>query len=152
MSELTTNPNDPRLGKGQDDKPIPQNEVYLVLSKEEIAKGFVRPLRQSYQHVGLYPKYPLRDLTEEEHERYDKFGYIKYEEYPKDLNIGLGRFWTKAMLNNNSCNHITKMHIVLCETYARQPTFYGSTYCVGCQMHKPVEEFIWVEDGARVGS
>ena len=28
---ITTDPNDPRLGRGIDDKPIPQHEVYLVL-------------------------------------------------------------------------------------------------------------------------
>ena len=47
---LTTDPKDPRLGRGIDEKPIPQHEVYLVLSDEERAKGFVRPLRTSYVH------------------------------------------------------------------------------------------------------
>lgn len=47
---LTTDPSDPRLGHGVDAEPIPQHEVYLVLSAEEIAKGFVRPLRRSYTH------------------------------------------------------------------------------------------------------
>jgi hypothetical protein len=49
---LTTDPNDPRLGHGSDDKPRPQQDVYLVLSEEERAKGFVRPVRQSYVHRG----------------------------------------------------------------------------------------------------
>lgn len=35
MSKLTTDPNDPRLGHGADDKPVPQQEAYLVLSEEE---------------------------------------------------------------------------------------------------------------------
>lgn len=34
----TTDPNDPRLGRGVDDNPIPQHEVYLILSDEERAK------------------------------------------------------------------------------------------------------------------
>lgn len=81
---LTTDPNDPRLKRGSaDDKPVPQNEVYLVLSEEERAKGFIRPVRRSYIHAGLTPKFPLRDLTPEEKGRYDKFGYVKYEAYPE---------------------------------------------------------------------
>jgi hypothetical protein len=50
-THLTTDRNDPRLGHGTDDGPVPQNEVYLVLSAEEIAKGFVRPLRTAYKHT-----------------------------------------------------------------------------------------------------
>ena len=40
----------------------------------------------------------------------------------------------------------------LSETYARNPTFYGATYCVTCQMHRPVGEFVWTADGKVVGS
>jgi hypothetical protein len=47
---LTTDPNDPRLGRGVDTEPIPQHEVYLVLSDEERAKGFIRPLHRVYVH------------------------------------------------------------------------------------------------------
>lgn len=45
------------------------------------------------------------------------------------------------------------MGIAIAETYARQPSFYGATYCVHCQMHLPVGEhgeFIW-EDRSKVG-
>lgn len=48
------------------------------------------------------------------------------------------------------CGYITTMALPLCETFARQPGFYGSTYCCGCRMHRPVGpegEFTWV-DGA----
>jgi hypothetical protein len=48
---LTDDPNDPRLTHGADTQPGPQNEVYLVLSEEDRAKGFVRPLRRAYVHV-----------------------------------------------------------------------------------------------------
>lgn len=48
---LTTDPTDPRLGHGPDMSPQPQNEVYLVLSDEERAKGFIRPIRRSYIHI-----------------------------------------------------------------------------------------------------
>jgi len=46
----TTDPTDPRLTHGPDSEPVAQAEVYLVLSEEERAKGFVRPLRRSYVH------------------------------------------------------------------------------------------------------
>lgn len=49
---LTSDPADPRLGRGSDERPEGQNQVYLVLSEEERAKGFVAPLRFSYIHVG----------------------------------------------------------------------------------------------------
>jgi hypothetical protein len=48
---ITTDPNDPRLTHGPDQEPCGQAETYLVLSDEERAKGFVRPLRLSYWHV-----------------------------------------------------------------------------------------------------
>jgi hypothetical protein len=47
MDELTTDRNDPDLGvKGPDG----QNKKYLILSGEERAKGFVRPLYRAYLH------------------------------------------------------------------------------------------------------
>lgn len=41
---------DPRLTHGADAEPVPQAEVYLVLSEAERAAGFVRPVRTSYVH------------------------------------------------------------------------------------------------------
>lgn len=44
--------------------------------------------------------------------------------------------------------------MAISETYARDPSFYGATYCVGCKGHFPVGEngeFHW-EDGQKVGS
>lgn len=103
---LTTDPRDPRLGHGVDSEPIPQHDVYLVLSEEERARGFVRPYRNTYRHI----------------------------ECAVDPRV------------------VTSMGAELSETYARQPTFYGATYCVACQMHKPVSEFVWDVDGEVVGS
>lgn len=100
---LTSDPNDPRLTHGADTEPTPQADVYLVLSDEERAKRFVRPVRHGYIHV-------------------------------------------------DGCGATTTMGQALSETYARQPKFYGATYCVNCQMHRPVSEFRWVEDGMVVGS
>lgn len=49
------------------------------------------------------------------------------------------------------CGVSTRMSLPIAETYARDPAFYGATYCVGCQKHLPVSEFVW-EDGSVVGS
>jgi hypothetical protein len=156
MSELTTDPNDPRLTRGADSKPAPQAPVYLVLSEEERRKGFVRPVRLSYRHVGeAGPKYPLRDATPEEKERYAPFKYIKFEAYPNPEVAGvLGKWWTQADLDsvNKGCGSVTTMSAPLAETYARDPKFYGSTYCVTCRMHRPVSEFVWEGSDDRVGS
>lgn len=52
---------------------------------------------------------------------------------------------------HDKCGTETTMHISIAETYARNPKFYGSTYCVQCQKHLPVSEFKW-DDGSLVGS
>jgi hypothetical protein len=52
---------------------------------------------------------------------------------------------------HDACGRSTRMSDELAETYARDPSFYGATYCVGCQKHLPVAEFVW-EDGSRLGS
>lgn len=106
---LTTDPKDPRLTRGNDHAPRDQAEVYLVLSEEERAKGFVRPVRHKYVHA-------------------------------KD---------------RGGCGVETKMGQVLAETYARDPAFYGGTYCVGCRMHRPVGadgEFVWSGTNEAVGT
>lgn len=102
MTGVTDDPNDPRLTRGVDEEPREQSEVYLVLSEEERAKGFVRPYRDAYVH--------------------------------------------------KTCDTVTHMGVALSETYARQPDFYGATYCCHCRMHLPVSEFRWVADGDVVGS
>lgn len=50
------------------------------------------------------------------------------------------------------CGTVTTMSLPLAETYARQPDFYGATYCTACRRHLPVAEFVWDGDGQRVGS
>lgn len=133
-------------------KPGGQYADYWVLSEEERAKGFVRPVRSSYKHVGIRPEYPLRDLTEEEVSRFSHFGYVKYEEYPKGSDhSSLGRYWTERTLSSG-CGTVTSMSRPLAETYARDPKFYGSTFCCGCHAHLSVEEFVWEGTDERVGS
>jgi hypothetical protein len=105
MTRTTTNRNDPGLRWGKpDETPVGQNEAYLVLTPEEIAKGFVRPLRDIYRHT--------------------------------------------------VCGGDTRMSEDIAASYARDPTFYQSTYCVNCRKHRPVGpdgEFVWL-DGTKVGA
>jgi hypothetical protein len=47
-----------------------------------------------------------------------------------------------------TCGVVTTMGQAIAETYARDPAFYGGTFCVGCGAHFPVGppprgEFIW---------
>ena len=155
MSDLTTDPDDPRLCRGGDDKPGPQNETYLVLSAEERAKGFVRPVRDAYVHFGLSaPKYSLRDLTDEEKARHVSARYAQFEAYPESELPVTGKFWTQGQLNaiGKGCRSVTTMSRELAETYARDPKFYGATYCCLCRMHLPVAEFRWAGTEEVVGS
>jgi hypothetical protein len=75
---------------------------YWVLSDEERAKGFVRPVRDSYIHA--------------------------------------------------KCGGHTIMGRKLAETYARDPSFYGATFCCACRAHFPVREFTWDGTNETVGS
>lgn len=149
---ITTDPNDPRLTRGVDDTPKPQADVYLVLSEEERAKGFVRPYRDTYKHVGEQPKFPLTQLTPEQQARFPNMGYVAFEKYPDEMMPQIGRYWTQNQLDRKGCGGITTMGRALSETYARNPKFYGGTYCAHCGMHRPVGEFIWTADGEVVGS
>lgn len=69
------------------------------------------------------------------------------------INLGMlnMRHILKVNLDNKGCGTLTTMGQALAETYARDPKFYGATYCCECQKHLPVAEFRW-EDGSVVGS
>ena len=51
-----------------------------------------------------------------------------------------------------TCGTETTMDRALSETYARDPSFYGATFCCRCNAHFPVAEFVWTADGQPVGS
>lgn len=53
---------------------------------------------------------------------------------------------------HEACGAVTSMGRALSETYARDPSFYSATFCVNCNQHRPVGEFVWTADGQRVGS
>lgn len=165
---VTDNPNDPGL---RDIGPDGMQATYLVLSEAERAQGFVRPLRRSYTHVGIHgPVYPLRDLTEDEQDRYDGAGYVAFERFLRNVaadagyppydgpDSSVGRFWTQEQLDkvDKGCGTVTTMAQAIAETYARSPNFYGGTYCAGCGTHFPVGEageFVWADAPTeRVGT
>lgn len=137
-----------------------QQQDYVVLAEEERAKGFVRPVRRSYRHVGPPLPATLRDLTPEEHERYDQYGYVKFEPNPdhaRGESPVIGTFWTQARLDRaaQGCGVVTTMGQTLAETYARDPSFYSGTFCCGCRDHFPVGEkgeFVWDGTTERVGT
>jgi hypothetical protein len=157
---LTTDPKNPKLGHGIDKESIPQNEVYLVLSEEERAKGFVRPVRTSYVHIGKKVELEggkLKKLTKKEQEKYKDFNYYGYIKYPKERSPLVGRYLIKEEYEHigeyiGGCGFLTTMNRIIAETYARDPQFYGATYCMGCQKHLPVDEFVWDGTNEIVGS
>jgi len=46
---------------------------------------------------------------------------------------------------HSTCGSETRMPVATAETYARDPWFYGGTYCVRCSMHRDLEEFTWLD-------
>ena len=131
-----------------------QHTSYWVLSEEERSKGFIRPHRTAYRHEVPRPQYALHDLTAEESSGpLSQWSYVKFEAYPSDAALA-GRYWTQQQLERaeRGCGAVTTMSLALSQTYARNPKFYGSTFCSACRTHFPVGEFRWVDDGQVVGS
>ena len=162
---LTDDPKDPRLRRGVDNEETPQSEVYLILSEEERAKGFVRPVRGSYLHVGRrYTDYEIRQITAEEKIRLKKenkkeYSVVIYHVKDEDGHFIGGTYITEEELKQlqekghiGGCGTVTTMSLPLAETYARNPSFYGATYCCGCRKHLPVGEFVWEGTDEIVGS
>lgn len=155
-----------RAAVNAEDAPVPdsarrpdgQYADHWVLCEEERKKGFVRPVRKSYQHVGAPgPTHPLRDLTEDEKRCYSELGYVKYEPYLPEPGPIVGRFWTQDQLDKigKGCGVVTSMPQAIAETYAREPGYYGSTFCCGCRQYLPVGktgEFVWDGTDERVGT
>lgn len=153
MARLTTDPNDPEIQRGADTEPGPQNKAYLVA--EDLEPPYIRPLRDSYVHVGLQPPKNLRLLTPEELERWGEYNYVAYEEYGDPESAFQGRFWTQERLDmvNDGCGTTTVMNgDRLVKTWAKYPNFYGGTYCLGCKKHLPCEEFVWAGTDEVLGS
>lgn len=101
-----------------------QHGGYIVLCEEERKKGFVRPYRDSYKHVGR----------------------LERDNAASDAGVH------EVQRRVGGCGVVTTMGLALSETYARDPGFYGATFCVACNAHFPVAEFTWTADGEQVGS
>ena len=102
-----------------------QHDGYIVLCPDERAKGFVRPYRDRYTHVGRLET------------------VINTGDYGNDKD---------KQHRVGGCGTVTTMGRALSETYARDPKFYGATFCVSCNRHLQVSEFVWTADGQEVGS
>lgn len=150
---LTTDPKDPRLGRGTGGAGM--NEAYLVLSEEERAKGFVRPVRLAYRHVGRAicgdrsvdlgkdpPDGKVYACSGQPGHEGDHDSWLPVTEHEATIGVVGG------------CGAVTSMALEIAETYARNPTFYGATYCCHCRTHLPVGaygEFAWVDsDGSEL--
>ena len=53
---------------------------------------------------------------------------------------------------HEACGEITRCPETVAETFAREPSYYGSTFCHACKGHFPVGEFIWQGTDERVGT
>jgi len=154
---LTTDRNDPRLKEGQKNE-TGQHEIYLVLSDEERAKGFVRPVRKTYVHKGRYFGHGVEML--EEPYLYNGKTYVAKANIFIDGEKLSSQFITQDELNQykntggyiGGCGTATTMGQALAETYARNPSFYGATFCCGCNKHIGVHEFVWDGTKETVGS
>lgn len=118
----TTNGKTPEEVRASQTNETGMHDGYLVLCDAERAKGFQRPYRDRYKHVGS-----LQQLVNDE-------GADSHQ------------------VRRGGCGTVTTMGRALSETYARDPTFYGATFCCGCNRHLPVAEFVWTADGQEVGS
>ena len=95
------------------------------------APSAVRSKQREHGNTGQHSSYIV--LCEEERQK----GFVRpYRDAYKHL----------------TCGSVTTMGRALSETYARDPSFYGSTFCVRCNRHFPVADFVWTADGQPVGS
>lgn len=150
----TTDRNNPDLNETKDNG---QQKAYLVLSEEERAKGFIRPVRHNYVHIGGAEKGELEILPKEEVEKYKKEGWVAFLRYSGEDSL-VGRYLNAIELDNYQkkgiigCGTTTSMSTGIAETYARDPKFYGATYCVCCGKHFSVDQFVWEGTNEKVGS
>lgn len=100
-----------------------QQKGYVVLSEEERAKGFVRPVRRTYTHLGK-----LTDVAGNDGET-----------------VVLRR-------RMGGCGSDTTMGQAIAETYARDPKFYSGTFCISCGKHLTLDQFVWKGTDEQVGS
>ncbi len=132
----TTSGEAPSKVRAEQTEPTGQYKGYIVLCEEERKKGFVRPYRDAYKHVGI------------------RNGGCNNYKRPDGVMGGPCLLCGASQPEHHvdGCGTVTTMGRALSETYARDPHFYSATFCVTCNRHLPVAEFVWTADGARVGS
>lgn len=133
-----------------------QQKGYVVLSPEERAKGFVRPVRRSYVHVGRKVCGKLRGGTALEP---GAIGVLCTMEPGHDGDCRTFQEVTRREVDRFSetgrlggCGAVTKMSQDIAETYSRDPSFYSGTFCCSCRTHRPLAEFVWDGTEETVGS
>ncbi len=112
-----------------DDKKLEKSTTTSGISPGyEKATGAPGSLKENNQHESYWV------LTEEERQK----GFIRplRDSYIHDV-----------------CGTLTKINsVAIVETYARDPKYYGSTFCVKCSDHFPVVEFTWDKSNDKLGS
>ena len=53
---------------------------------------------------------------------------------------------------HEKCEAVTRMGQPIAETYARDPYYYGTTFCIACHDYFQVSEFTWDGTKERLGS
>lgn len=119
----TTDGRSPEAARAGQTNETGQHASYIVLCEDERKRGFVRPYRDSYKHIGPLTQLVNGETGEDSHQ-----------------------------VRAGGCGTVTTMGRALSETYARDPKFYSHTFCVRCNTHPPVSEFVWTADGQQVGS
>jgi len=70
---------------------------------------------------------------------------------PEDRAKGFVRPLRKSY-THRKCGGVTTMALSIAETYARNPKFYGGTFCTICSEHFPLDQFVWEGTDEQVGS
>lgn len=117
----------------------------------------MQEVKTSYVHVGRPIPSNLRDLTDEEKERYTSEGYVKFEEYGPEKFPWKGNYWTQKQLDRvfTGCGGETIVSSIAAVAYTRSPRAYGTTFCSHCRNHFPIGitgAFVWTGTDERVGA
>jgi hypothetical protein len=97
----------------------------------------------------VYPGH--REIIKEGAQQGQQKGYVVLAE--EEVARGFVRPWRDRYVHD-TCGAVTTMGSTIADTYARDPFFYGGTFCATCRGHFPIGEggqFRWL-DGSRVGT
>lgn len=76
-------------------------------------------------------------------------GYIVLT--PEERDKGFVRPVRRTYIHKK-CGMTTTCSLAIAETYARDPHFYGGTFCCTCRAHFPLVEFVWAGTDEQVGA